>query len=89
MKNITVVESFINKGLKCKSKNLLYEEGMIYSYYTCVAKWVKNKVFINSTQYSMTTTHHVNLIKRKLEENQIKYLELKEEEFHKIEHLWR
>ena len=57
MKNEDVVKGF-RAGLMCHSGHLYSEYGKLYSYLTCIAQKVGDKIYLNETKYSCTTSHH-------------------------------
>jgi hypothetical protein len=62
MRNKEVVEGF-RDGLMCHSEHLYSEFGKLYSYSTCIAQWVGDRVYLNCTKYSVTTSRHQSLVK--------------------------
>lgn len=63
MRNEDVVKGF-RDGLQVHSEHLSSENGKLYSYSTCIAQWVGNRVYLNCTKYSATTSHHQTLVRR-------------------------
>lgn len=63
MRNEDVVKGF-RDGLMCHSEHLYSEHGRLYSYCTCIAQKVGDRVYLNETKYSCTTSHHQTLVRR-------------------------
>lgn len=63
MKNEDVVKGF-RDGLMCHSEHLHSEYGKLYSYSTCIAQKVGDRIYLNETKYSCTTSHHQALVRR-------------------------
>lgn len=63
MKNEDVVKGF-RDGLMCHSEHLHSEYGKLYSYSTCIAQKVEDRIYLNETKYSCTTSHHQTLVRR-------------------------
>ena len=63
MKNEDVVKGF-RAGLMCHSGHLDSEYGKLYSYLTCIAQKVGDKIYLNETKYSCTTSRHQSLVRR-------------------------
>ena len=61
MTNQDVVIKFLNKQF-CKGSNLYAEDNKLYSYQTCIAEWYKDKLLVNLTKYSKSTTKHQSYI---------------------------
>ena len=66
MKRIDIIHAFLNNATPCSTPNrsLSFVGNKLYSYSTCIAKRVDNKVFINPTKYSTTTSCHQNMTAR-------------------------
>lgn len=65
MTNIGVIEAFI-RG-KCGSSNNLMSTGIrLFSYDTCIAEWYDTWIGINKTKYSVTTSKHVTMLERSI-----------------------
>lgn len=62
MTNQQVGERFL-KGEKGKSLNMVSTGDKLFSYNTIVAQWVDDKMVLNSTKYSPTTSKHVYYVK--------------------------
>ena len=62
MTNQQVGEKFL-KGEKGKSLNMTSTGDKLFSYNTIVAQWVDDKIVLNSTKYSATTSRHVYYVK--------------------------
>lgn len=50
--------------LNAHSGTLFSINNKLYSYDTCIAQKVNDKVYLNCTKYSMTTSHHQGLVRR-------------------------
>lgn len=62
MTNQQVGERFL-KGEKGKSLNMTSTGDKLFSYNTIVAQWIDDKIVLNSTKYSATTSKHVYYVK--------------------------
>lgn len=71
MKNEDIVKAFCNRKKACSYTGSLWSTGdCLYSYHTCIAEYDKNdRLYINLTKYSTTTSHHQSLMKRYLLSN--------------------
>lgn len=49
-------------GKSIKYCNLTSDGSRLFSYNTCIAEKFNNKLYINYTKYSRTTTLHLNLL---------------------------
>lgn len=56
MKNIEVVEAFVNQDRECKSVNLKYKEDKLIFFYTTIAQRHNGKLIYNDTKYSVSTS---------------------------------
>ncbi len=63
MKNEDVIKGF-RDGIMCYSEHLYSEHDKLYSYNTCIAQKVGDRIYLNCTKYSTTTSHHQTLVKR-------------------------
>lgn len=68
MKNEEVVIAFKRREKAESSTGNLWSTGdCLYSYSTCIAEYSKEeKLYVNLTKYSTTTSHHQTLVKRHL-----------------------
>lgn len=67
MKNKEVCEAFLNRESAMGSN--LYSDGhKLFSYSTCIAEWegYDNKLYVNSTKYSVTTSIHQSYLRNSL-----------------------
>ena len=66
MKRIDIIHAFLNNANPSATANrsLSFVGNKLYSYSTCIAKRVDDKVFINPKKYSTTTSCHQNMIAR-------------------------
>lgn len=67
MKNKEVCEAFLNRESAIGSN--LYSDGhKLFSYSTCIAEWEDyyNRLYVNSTKYSVTTSKHQSYLRRVL-----------------------
>ena len=62
MRNEDVVKGF-RDGLQVHSEHLSSENDKLYSYSTCIAQWIGNRVYLNCTKYSATTSRHQSLVR--------------------------
>lgn len=81
MTNEQVAKAFANKWLFDKNEyastaNLHFNHNLYISYSTPIAKYdIKRKTFIiTSKKYSVTTTRHLNLLKRYLDKLNVEYI---------------
>lgn len=76
MKNIDVIERFVNGGTKGKTANLFIEDNKLFNYNTCIAERNdSNESFVvNATKYSMSTTTIQNQLLRALAHDDITVL---------------
>ena len=63
MKNIKVIEAFINKK-SGNSLNLHSNGNKLFSYQTCIAEWNEDVLLLNITKYSITTSKHLTYVLR-------------------------
>lgn len=68
MRNEEVVIAFSHRERAKSSTGSLWSTGdCLYSYNTCIAEYTKDeKLYVNLTKYSTTTSHHQALVKRHL-----------------------
>lgn len=68
MKNEDVVKAFsIRKKAKSYTGSIWSTGDCLYSYHTCIAEYDKNdRLYMNLTKYSVTTSHHQSLMKKHL-----------------------
>lgn len=62
MKNKDVVKGF-KDGITCHSEHLCSVCNKLYSYSTCIAQKVGDKIYLNETKYSCTTSRHQSLVR--------------------------
>ena len=62
MRNEEVVRGF-RDGITCHSEHLYSEYNKLYSYNTCIAQKINNKIWANETKYSTTTSRHQSLVR--------------------------
>lgn len=63
MRNEDVVKG-LRDDLMCHSEHLYSEHDRLYSYSTCIAQKVGDRIYLNETKYSCTTCHHQTLVRR-------------------------
>mgnify|MGYP000982306598 CR=1 FL=1 len=86
MKNIEVIETFINGGNKAKTANLYIDGENLVNYSTVIAHRINNRIYLNSTKYSQTTSRIQNMIRNNtpsrllIEVNSNEILNIKEEQ---------
>lgn len=70
MKNADVIEAFVKNGKPCKTANLRYDGERLINYNTTLAERdsVNNRIFLNMTKYSRTTSTIQNRLRRELTE---------------------
>lgn len=71
-KNEHILEAFANGNRKsAKVGNLQIEEGKLWNYNTVIAEYDinNNKIIVNETKYSVSTTRIVNKLKSFIPEN--------------------
>lgn len=66
MKNIEVIECFLKKDWG-NSDHLHSTGDKLISYNTCIAQWNNDKIILNTTKYSVTSSIHLGLLKSRLE----------------------
>lgn len=71
MRNKDVIEGFI-RGEVCNTLHLFSTGDRLLSYNTCIAEVVGEVLYINKTRYSVTTSRHLGLLLRKLDNRKIK-----------------
>lgn len=77
MKNINVINTFINGGNKSKTANVHIEDDKLFNYGTCIAERFlrvggqEYGFVINATKYSQTTTTIQNMLLNSIDEDQI------------------
>jgi len=64
MKNIEVIQNFINGETKSKTANLKIEGNNLVNYSTIIARRINNKIYLNATKYSKTTSVIQNMIRK-------------------------
>lgn len=68
MKNIEVLDAFINKTsgmhLSNYTGSLQISSNCLYTYNTILAQWKDHNLFINVTSYSVTSSHHKSALLR-------------------------
>lgn len=81
MTNNQVAKAFANNWLFNKNEyasttNLHFNHNLYISYSTPIAKYdIEQKVFVlTSKKYSVTTTRHLNLLKRYLDKLNVEYI---------------
>lgn len=70
IKNKDVAKSFINKQPN-ESLHLKSTGEKLFSYTTCIAQWSNkeyNKLYVNYTKYSNTTSRHLSLLHNAIQE---------------------
>lgn len=67
MRNIQVVEAFINGETKAKAGNLYIAGKKLINYNTVIGQVVDGAVLFNATKYSRSTTTIQNMLKREIE----------------------
>lgn len=65
MKNIEVIQAFLNKNI-ASSNNLFSMGDRLISYTTCIAEWNTNCIMVNTTKYSTTTSKIQNILLKEL-----------------------
>lgn len=66
MKNSDVAQAFARRRSQ-RSPHLTSDGTLLFSYDTCIAQWKDdNTIYLNITKYSPTTSHHVSLTRRYL-----------------------
>lgn len=71
MRNKDVIEGFI-RGEVCSTLHLFSTGDRLLSYNTCIAEVVGEILYINKTRYSVTTSKHLELLLRRLDNRKIK-----------------
>lgn len=71
MRNKDVIEGFI-RGEVCNTLHLFSTGDRLLSYNTCIAEVVGEILYINKTRYSVTTSKHLELLLRRLDNRKIK-----------------
>ena len=67
MKNNEVINVFLNRSGKAENhtQNLYIDDyGILWNYYTPIACFYKDTLYLNATKYSVTTSKHQNNIRR-------------------------
>lgn len=78
MKNVDVIENFINGRTNGKTKNLRIEGDKLFNYDTCLAERVNNKnMIVNLTKYSSSTSTIQNKLFDALQFRYDGYFEIK------------
>lgn len=63
MTNLDVIKSFTRRNPN-STAHLLSTGDKLYSYSTCIAEYYLDRLLVNITYYSNTTSHHLGLLKR-------------------------
>jgi hypothetical protein len=68
MKNADVIEAFVKNGEPCKTANLRYDGERLINYNTTLAERdsANDRIFLNMTKYSRTTSTIQNRLQREL-----------------------
>lgn len=76
MRNEEVVKAFCRKEKAVSSTGSLTSTGYcLYSYSTCIAEYDRDeRLYINLTKYSTTTSHHQTLVNKHLFNSVYKFL---------------
>jgi len=64
MKNIEVIENFINGDTKGNTQHLKIEDNNLINYTTVIARRINGKIYLNATKYSQTTSKIQNMIRK-------------------------
>lgn len=64
MKNIEVIQNFINGETKSKTAHLYIEGENLVNYSTVIARRINGTIYLNATKYSQTTSTIQNMIRR-------------------------
>lgn len=64
MRNNDLIERFIQGETKAKGSNLKIEGNKLINYTTCIAYRIGRTIYLDSNQYSSTTSRHQNYIRR-------------------------
>lgn len=65
MTNLEVIRAFINKE-EGHSLHITSENNKLFSYTTCIAQWYDDKIIINCTKYSLTSSKHKTMLLREI-----------------------
>jgi hypothetical protein len=61
MTNLKTIRAFVNKE-EGHSLHIISENNKLFSYATCIAQWYDDKIIINCTKYSLTSSKHKTML---------------------------